>query len=38
MSGYKLEMMFVNVVESRIWQKGQQKLHGVTIDKNLKCK
>ena len=25
--------MFANVVESRIWQKGQQKLHGVTIDK-----
>ena len=30
-------MMFVNVVESRIWQKGQQEFHGVTIDKNFKC-
>ena len=31
-------MMFVNVGESRIWGKGQQKLFGVTIDKNLKFK
>ena len=30
--------MFANVGESRIWGKGQQKLLGVTIDKNLKFK
>ena len=30
--------MFANIGESRIWEKGQQKLLGVTIDKNLKFK
>ena len=30
--------MFANIGESRISEKGQQKLLGVTIDKNLKFK
>ena len=30
--------MFADIGESRIWEKGQQKLLGVTIDKNLKFK
>ena len=30
--------MFANIGERRIWEKGQQKLLGVTIDKNLKFK
>ena len=30
--------MCANIRESRIWEKGQQKLLGVTIDKNLKFK
>ena len=40
-SGYKHEIMFANIGESRIWEKTcnmQQKLLGVTIDKNLKFK
>ena len=37
-SGYKHEIMFANIGESRIWGKGQQKLLGVTIEKNLKFK
>ena len=37
-SGYKHEIMFANIGESRIWEKGQQKLLGVTIDNNLKFK
>ena len=37
-SGYKHETMFANIGESRIWGKGQQKLLGVTINKNLKIK
>ena len=37
-SGYKHEIMFANIGESTIWEKGQQKLLGVTIDKNLKFK
>ena len=37
-SGYKHEIMFANIGEGRIWEKGQQKLLGVTIDKNLKFK
>ena len=37
-SGYKQETMFANIGESRIWEKGQQKLLGVAIDKNLKFK
>ena len=37
-SGYKHEIMFANIRESRIWEKGQQKLLGVAIDKNLKFK
>ena len=37
-SGYKHEIMFANIRESRIWETGQQKLLGVTIDKNLKFK
>ena len=35
-SGYKHEIMFANIGESRIWEKGQQKFLGVTIDKNPK--
>ena len=38
MSVYKNEIMFSNIGGSRIWEKGQQKLFGVTIDKNLKFK
>ena len=34
----KHEIMFLNIGESRIWKIGQQKLLGVTIDKNLKFK
>ena len=30
--------MFANIEKARIWEKGQQKLLGVTIDKNLKFK
>ena len=30
--------MCANIRESRIWEKGQQKFLGVTIDKNLKFK
>ena len=37
-SGYKHEIMFANIGESRIWEKGQQKLLGLTIDKNLNFK
>ena len=32
-SGYKHEIMFANIGKSRIWEKGQQKFLGVTIDK-----
>ena len=35
-SSYKHEIMFANIEESRFWEKGQQKLLGVTIDKTLK--
>ena len=35
-SGCKHDIMFANIGESRIWEKGQQKLPGVTIDKKLK--
>ena len=38
LSGYKHEIIFADIGESRIWEKGQQKLLGVTIDKNLKFK
>ena len=37
-SGYKHEIMFANIGESRISVKGQQKLLGFTIDKNLNVK
>ena len=37
-SGYKREIMFANIGESRIWEKGQQKLLGVTIAENLNFK
>ena len=37
-SGYKHEIMFANIGESTIWEKGQQKLLGVKIDKNVKFK
>ena len=37
-SGYKHEIMFANIGESRIWEKAQQKLLGVTIAKNVKLK
>ena len=30
--------MFANIGESRIWEKAQQKLLGVTIAKNVKLK
>ena len=36
--GYKHEIMFASIGESRIWEKGQQKLLGVIVDKNLKFK
>ena len=36
-SGYK-HKMFANIRERRIWEKGQQKLLGVAIDKNVKLK
>ena len=38
LSGYKHEIVFADIGESRIWEKGQQKLLGVTIGKNLKLK
>ena len=31
--GYEHEIMFANAGKSRIWEKGQQKFLGVTIDK-----
>ena len=37
-SGYKHEIMFANFGESSIWEKGQQKLLGGAIDKNLNFK
>ena len=37
-SGYKHELMFPNTEESRIWEKAQEKLLGITIDKNFKFK
>ena len=37
-SSYNHEIMFANIGENRIWEKGQQKLLGVTINKNLKFK
>ena len=37
-SGYKHKVMFANIGESSIWEKGQEELVGVTIDKNLKFK
>ena len=37
-SGYKHEIVFANIGENKVWEKGQQKLLGVTIDKNLKFK
>ena len=36
-SGYE-HKMFANIRERRIWEKGQQKLLGVAIDKNVKLK
>ena len=38
LSVYKHEIVFANIGERRIWEKGQQKLLGVTIDKNLNFK
>ena len=32
-SRYKHEIMFASIGESRIWEKGQQKLLGVIVDK-----
>ena len=37
-SGYKHEIMFADIGESKIWEKGQQKLLRVTIGKTLKFK
>ena len=37
-SGYIHEITFANIGESRIWEKEQQKLLGVTIDESLKFK
>ena len=37
-SGYKHKIMFANIRERRIWEKGQQKLLGVAMDKNVKFK
>ena len=38
-SSYKMKQcLLIDIGESRIWEKGQQKLLGVTIDKNLKFK
>ena len=37
-SGNKHEIMLANIGESRIWEKEQQKLLGVTIDESLKFK
>ena len=34
LSGYKHEMTFAKIGQSRIW--GKQKLLGVTVDKHLK--
>ena len=36
LSGYKHEMMFAKIGQSRIWESEKQKLLGVTIDKHLK--
>ena len=35
-TGYKHEMMFTKLGQSRIWESEKQKLLGVTIDKHLK--
>ena len=35
-SGHKYEKLFVNVVETKIWESKQQKLLGVLIDRDLK--
>ena len=35
LSGYKHEMMFANIGQSRIWEKEKQKLLDLTIDKHL---
>lgn len=37
-SGYKHEIMFANIGESKLWGKGKQKLLNVTVNKNLKSK
>ena len=37
-SGYTRDTMFVNIGESRLFEKRQQKLLGVIIDKNLTFK
>ena len=36
LSGYKHEMMFAKIGQSRIWESEKQKLLGVTIKKHLK--
>ena len=36
LSGYEHEMMFAKIRQSKIWERGKQKLLGVTIDKHLK--
>ena len=36
LSGYKHEMMFANIGQSKIWEKEKQKLLDLTIDKHLK--
>ena len=36
LSGYKHEMMFAKIEQSRIWESEKQKSLGVTIDKHLK--
>ena len=35
-SGYKYETLFVNVGETKIWERKQQKLLGILIDRDLK--
>ena len=36
MAGFRYEQMFVNVGDAQIWESNEEKLLGVTIDKELK--
>ena len=36
-SGHHYEEMFVNIGKDKIWESKSVKLHGITVDKHIKC-